>query len=284
MDFVKFILISCLIWLASCSGPAINRHPANQELHVVFDLDWTLVSPVENAITGKKIIQVGEESYRLHNGAVELLEKLFKTPGLKVSFFSGGPRERNIELLSKMELFNGNSNAHEMAYKVLSREDLTRLENIPESARFSEKYKKDLTKISSNLENIVMIEDNPYFALNPEHSKSFLHLGETYKYFESYEEAQSAIKKLKNPTKVELSYYPKNWISWKVNYDRLQLIQHSIEEVLNGKNGNLSFRTGLIGKWSQTGLNLRKPNWTLIMNTFDKSVQCEDLLKGVLSL
>jgi len=284
MDSAKFIFILCLLWFASCSGPSKYRRPANQDLHIVFDLDWTLVSPIENASTGKNIIRVGDESYRLHNGAIELLEKLFKTPGLKISFFSGGPRERNIELLSKIELYQGRGNAHEMAFKILSKEDLTRLEDVPETARFSEKFKKDLTKISSNLENVVMIEDNPYFALNPEHSKSFLYLGDTYKYFESFEESQIALKKLTNPTEIELSYYPKNWAEWKINYDRLQLVQNSIEDAMTRGNNNPSFRTELVKKWSQTGLNLYQPNWKLIMNSFDKSVQCDDLLRSVLAL
>lgn len=278
MNYLRLLLTLTLFSLLACSVTVPNRYPSSKEIHIILDLDWTIVSPVENVLTGKNIISVEGELYRLHEGAKELLEQLFRTPGVKVSFFSGGSRERNFQLLSQLKLFDGNENAYSRAYKVLSKDDLTRLESVPETARFSEKFKKDISKISKDLDNIIIIEDNPFFAINKEQSKSFLFLGQTYKYFESFEESQLAMKNLKNPTEQELKYYPRNWIEWKLNRDRLKILHQTLNESLERKGSVNSFSKQVMTNWSRFGLNNNNPRWDLLSEHLDESNQCSNLM------
>lgn len=176
MRLFKFILLflfvsSCTLYETNFSDevPPSTRNLASipsKEAHIVFDLDWTLVTPLKQGSekpflhTGRVFVVEGHP-YLLKEGMVAILEaSLLK--GMKVSFFSGGKRSRNISLLKMIKLSNGKS-LFDVAYKVLSFSDLSEVSPDPQ-LRFSERYKKDLSKIHPELENIIFIEDIPHFA------------------------------------------------------------------------------------------------------------------------
>tara|TARA_R110000868_G_scaffold75979_7_gene218918 strand:- start:7025 stop:7780 length:756 start_codon:yes stop_codon:yes gene_type:complete len=141
----------------------VLRAPASGGLkHVVFDLDGTLVESLGHNIPGDIVLESGE-AYHVFPHARELVEKVWKS-GAKVHFYSGGPNERNLDLLSKLKLSNGQSFT-EIASSILGREDLIDLGEHVEGEYFTDRYRKDLTKIG-DLESLIIVEDNKFFPLD----------------------------------------------------------------------------------------------------------------------
>lgn len=154
----------------------------DQKLYLVLDIDWTLVTPLNNEqayyfIGDKRLLQVGDEYYLLKEGARELLETAFADPKIEVSFFSGGGHQRNEKLLKSLYLTNGRT-AWEESYRVLSRRDLT-VVSQDQSLRFSERFKKDIRKVHPDLTRVLLIEDLAHFALG-DGVDNTLWLGQTY--------------------------------------------------------------------------------------------------------
>lgn len=203
-----FFLIT-ILFLISCQTNLVKSRylasPSNR--HVVLDIDWTIVASEK-------------EEYRLNDGVREYIEYLIEKD-VKISFFSGGDRERNIKLLKEIKLKNGKS-FFDVAYKIKSKEDLTTIPNAIENARFSERFKKDLTLIDLKLENVVLIEDNPQFYLDETQKKNLFWLGKTFNHYETYNEVKTARKKL---TGKDLDYVPKSYEEWFVARKKFLLVK-----------------------------------------------------------
>jgi len=222
-----FFILS-ILFLFSCG--TITRFPQSEsthsDLHVVFDIDWTIVSNYESEVG--KLSKAGEgallyvegKPYIVRDHTVTLIENLL-AKNINISFFSGGTKSRNEELLSKILLSDGRS-LKDIAYKVKSFEDLTKVPNVLETARFQERFKKDLTKIADDLSKVIIIDDAFNFYVNEEQKKNRLFLGPTYKYFEEYE----SIGKLSG------EYIPKSYDEWLFDRDKFKIIQNLIEEAL----------------------------------------------------
>lgn len=189
--FLGLMLLS--LGVTSCKKGSIKSYqPKNDPyrevssekdpLHLVLDIDWTLVIPLteeqaKHFSGDKRLLIVGEETYLLKEGARELLEVAFNHPQIKVSFFSGGGKHRNRTLLKSL-LFRDGSNALEKSYKVLSKEDLT-VVSTDQRLRFSERFKKDMRKVHPDLDRVLLIEDLAHFALG-EGQENTLWLGKTF--------------------------------------------------------------------------------------------------------
>lgn len=189
---INYLFLLCLVCGTVVSCGHLNhpkQHPQRQvastideKFHLIFDIDWTLVVPltekqakvVENH---PNLIKVFNESYLLKEGAREVLDQAFSNKNLAVSFFSGGRQKRNDELLKQIHFPDGKS-AFDKAYKILSRDDLTVLSEDT-SLRFSQRYKKDIGKISPNIRRALLIEDIEHFALGAGENQT-LWLGRTY--------------------------------------------------------------------------------------------------------
>lgn len=250
---------------------APERNIASNKIHhIVFDIDWTLVSPVEDPERASNVIQVFGEKYRLHDYARELLLKLHKSGKYHISFFSGGESSRNLELLQKIKI-DENLSAADIAYKILSKEDLTEVEGVGDHARFSERYKKDISKIDKNISNIIMIDDNQFFALNKEQSKRFLYLGETFKYFETFEYAETSKNKFKGPPD-EIKYFPKSYREWELNKKRLGLISEFLEKNFEA----------VLTDWQSTGIPEHKVQWSKVQPLVPEQNDCLQSIKLVL--
>lgn len=97
-------------------------------IDIVFDIDWTLVYPVNDLseITNtSRLYHLNGEYYRLADGAEEIIDDLIKNKNVRISFFSGGLEKRNIDLLKSIMLPNSNKSLYEISHKVLSKKDLS---------------------------------------------------------------------------------------------------------------------------------------------------------------
>ncbi|WP_127716209.1 NIF family HAD-type phosphatase [Halobacteriovorax sp. HLS] len=171
---VKLYLFILIFMVASCASN--SRVPAQLDpVDIVFDLDWTLIKQLKRGenLEGENIIHYQDEVYRLNDGAIELLEYLSSRPDVRISYYSGGQSARNIEVLKQINILK--SNAYILAYKVLSREDLEVI-STDESLAFTDRFKKNLKLVNSDLSSLVHIDDDIRFASNETQSRNFLWL------------------------------------------------------------------------------------------------------------
>jgi hypothetical protein len=113
---------------------------------------------------GMAVIAKNHEQYRIFDGLVALMEKLKVEHALghvRVSFFSGGSVVRNKAILSAIKLGDGSSLSDLAGPRILGRPSLVATGG---EGRFSERYKKDLSVINSNLDDVVLIDDVKGFA------------------------------------------------------------------------------------------------------------------------
>lgn len=204
---LKLVLLSILSLL-------INTARAELPMDVVFDLDQTLATLIHeepsgdwlarspNSSDGLVTINYQDDSpqtskYRVYEGVPELLQKLkeLQSKGIvRVSFFSGGKRSRNMALLEAIKLPDGTS-ARELAMpsdsptRIFNGEHLVRT-NAPEKNWFRDKYKKDLTLINSELDDVIIIDDIKDFV--PEEQKrNVLWIDDSFPYPERSREVLS---------------------------------------------------------------------------------------------
>jgi hypothetical protein len=219
-------LFFTLLFFVGCSS--INTGPSRfisseKTIDVVFDIDWTIVSDYEPEFSkapASKIFEADTGSYVLRDGVTELIEYLL-SENIRVSFFSGGVEKRNNELLSKILLSDGRS-LLDIAYKVKSKPDLTTVPDIPETAKFSEKFKKDLTKINPDLQSIILLDDNYRFYASPEQKPNLIFFGPTYKYFDEYGDCKQYTGQ----------YKPQSFEQWNVDRKKMYIIKNHIERSL----------------------------------------------------
>jgi hypothetical protein len=229
---IGLILLTCWPMPVRAEGPG-----AAPLRHIVWDLDWTLLDP---EVPGTKIdpsrtIQVGGERYRLVDWVREGLTKLANRPGVKLSFFSGGTALRNVDALKAIPLTDGSGRSlYDVAYRVLSIDDLTPVPHPPQ-AKFSERQKKDISKVSSDLANTVLVEDTEHFAM-PNQRANTLWVQQTYNVYETYPEARAAREAGTDPR-----YVPESAVEWYRNRNRIagafEILNEALDESDAGKVG-----------------------------------------------
>ena len=217
---MNHLILLVLFILTSCSQ--LTRMPSQlqSDKHVVFDIDWTIVAEVKNPskelIASKKLLLVEDHYYIAHNGLQDLIVQILNKKDVNISFFSGGKKSRNAELLSKIKLSDGRSFS-EIAYKILSSEDLVKVEGALENAPFAERYKKNLQLVSKNLDQLIMFDDTIDFVLegNSSQKNHVFHMGVAFEHFESFKEAEGLSGK----------YIPKTYDQWLLNNNRLVILK-----------------------------------------------------------
>lgn len=190
--------------------------------HVVFDLDWTLFSEFDPKVIKpdpRRVFVVEGKSYYLTPYAEELIRFLNEAK-IKVSFFSGGGESRNLGLLEKTKLKDGRS-FQSIAHKILSKSDLTAM-SADETLSFSDRFKKDLTRVTDNLEMIILVEDNKNFALDSLQSRNIFWLGPTYQ----------VLTKMEDVELVEPHYLPPTKEAWDLANHKLLIIKEAIREAM----------------------------------------------------
>lgn len=159
--------------------------PVYAQIDIVFDMDWTLFYALpESSPVSDRVYQVGNERYRLADGAEEIIEKWYRHPDFRVSFYSGGSYERNKALLQQVFLPDSDISLFQVAHQIKSNEDLVRLSSN-EKLHFWERFKKDLALINPDLDNIVIIEDLQKFVLKEQENNVYW-LGKTFDFAETY--------------------------------------------------------------------------------------------------
>lgn len=165
-------------------APALAKGPV---FDVVFDLDWTLFYPSKTG-GGKDSVRVGEDSYRLADGVVQVIAQLHKD-GHRVSLFSGGLEGRN-RILAQFLLEKMKARGVEgfSFYKVLSAQDLRPRPGAASDARFAERFMKDLSLVNPDLKHVVLVDDMAKFSVLGQ-EKNMYFLGQTYTFYENYDPA-----------------------------------------------------------------------------------------------
>jgi hypothetical protein len=201
-----------------------QRAPASsQTIDIVFDLDWTLIKQLKRGekLTGDNILYYQDEVYRLNDGALELLEYLNSKKNIRVSFFSGGGKFRNEAVLKKMKV--GKGSAFDMAHKILSKDDLE-VRSQDTSLTFTDRYKKNLLKVNSDLSNVLIIDDDIRFAANADQERNFLFLENVKYHFESPSDIHFGGGQFDPKTKAEW-FFDKNKI-----YIVSDILENSLDE------------------------------------------------------
>lgn len=268
---MKHLVLIFLFILTSCSQ--LTRLPSQlqQDKHVVFDIDWTIVAevkhPSKELVASKKLLFVENHYYIAHNGLRELVEEILNKKDVRISFFSGGKKSRNAELLSKIKLSDGRSLA-DIAYKVLSSEDLVKVEGALENAPFAERFKKNLLLVSKNLDQLIMFDDTTDFVLEgvtPQKNYVF-HMGVAFEHFESFTETEGLAGK----------YIPKTFEQWLLNNNRLVILRGAFldayeESVRDG----VTFSEAM--KRKEKLLDLQSHEWNIYSESYFKKKSLKNL-------
>jgi len=233
MKLLRLFLI--FILLISCSRTVI-RSPANEisdgAINLVFDIDYTIVQPATD-LKDPDVIKVGDEFYKVNNWSREIIESLSRHSNVRISFFSGGKKDRNIKLLKKIKVNNGQS-LFELTSDVFSFSDL---HEVSKEGRFSERLKKDLGKLGFDLDRTILIDDNAMFAYDGQ-EKNMLWLGKTYHHYEDFQKSYSDIGKVG----VLQEFIPSNFQEWFLARNKLKFVYELIEDAITAeKNGNEDF-------------------------------------------
>ncbi|MGZ3789383.1 MAG: hypothetical protein ACXVLQ_12720 [Bacteriovorax sp.] len=279
---IRLFLLAIIFSLISCAQ--LVRNPASQSdlKHIVFDIDWTITSEVDVNFEGPRTIDVEGKKYFVHDGIEDLIEELLKRKDVKISFFSGGGLSRNHELLSKIKLRDGRS-LEEIAYKILNRDDLTINPGALETDRFFVRFKKDLTKVSPDLENLVMIDDTEHFVLDPLQEEHVLTLGKTFKHFDHFEDAKEATG----------PYVPRSIGEWGLARKKLYVVGGALDTALkecdeNGTSLSKALRNEAQklnfenGEWNEYSLKMYRISQRFSTINVDRSSSCFELVAPLL--
>lgn len=184
------------VWLVFLCLKISFSHAFENEIRpidVVFDIDWTLVSPLADSYQGSEIrvFTVEGKRYRLADGVEEILNRLRSYPEVRISFFTGGMPSRTDKLLRRIILDSiSGLTAYDIAHQKFSFHDLTDVSGGAKSVeklKFSERYVKDLAIHFSDLDRTILLDDVSEFV--PELQKqSLLWISPTYDFYESYVE------------------------------------------------------------------------------------------------
>ncbi len=285
---MKCVILFLFSFLISCSQ--IARKPAEiaDVKHLVLDIDWTIVTEVKDPLMkvnpASRLIEVGGVKYFINEGLEELIEEALSHPDIRLSFYSGGKRERNFELLSRIKLKNGKS-LKDVAINIFSGEELVRNEMAPEKASFSQRLKKDLTLISKNLKDIIMLDDTPDFVLDTleKQSDSVFFIGKAFEYFDSFEDIKGKSGE----------YVPESYTAWLLNRKKLYILKEAFKEsYLEASRGENSLLEGM--KKREKLLDLKSHKWNVYsralyskaMKSLDKkpTLNCIDLASQLVTL
>lgn len=163
-------------------------------VNVVLDIDGTLASTQAHSVaqvaffqTHGAVFKTLVKTYYIFPGVIELIQLLFQTPNLRVSFFSAGTEARNVPFVENLLTHAlGPSKYAEIRYQVsvLSRHDLTPSEEEAKkkhSASFGLQvgtHFKDLSKTlraGESLENTIIVENEETY-IAPGQARNWLYV------------------------------------------------------------------------------------------------------------
>lgn len=264
---MKWTLFLFIFILVSCAQLGL-RGPAGKtpERHIVFDIDWTIVSEIKNPtpviLKNPRVIDVHGSYYFVNEGLEEFMADILSHPEIRISFYSGGKAVRNQELLSKIKLKNGKS-LLEISYKVLGSDELVLVEALP-GARFAERFKKDLTKISKDLDQLIMLDDTMNFVVDSSDNQNehVFFIGKAFEYFENFKDAEG----------MSGEYIPHTYDEWFLNRKKLNVLNAVFKEAYaESVESGISFSEAM--KKREVMLNLNDNEWNSYVSSYYKKFQ-----------
>ena len=257
---MKYILITLIFIVTSCSH--LESFFGAGSKHLVFDIDWTIVSEVKGfdpeVASSGKLITVEGHNYIANPGLAQLIEEILSKGDVKISFFSGGKRSRNTEILSKIKLRDGRS-LRDIAYKILSNEELIKMKGVPEDAPFSKRYKKDLTLISKNLDQLIMLDDTSDFVIEENQKRHVFFIGSSFEYFSDFKKSVGLSGK----------YIPKNQEEWLLDHSKLIILKGAFSDAYDESvKAKISFSKAM--KKRETLLDLDSHKWNIYSKAYYK--------------
>jgi hypothetical protein len=223
------------------------------QYHVVFDIDETLFYTYVDETTPGAFKLADGDYYVPTKWAREVITALYEDPRVRISFYSGGGNERNIKLLNQFKLVDSEQTYADIAYKILGKNDLAEINPKPNSEYFPDLYKKDLRRITLDLENVILVEDIKDFVI-PSQRQNVLWNGLTFYYNKSFKEVKEKLGKGLT------DYMPSNHLEWYAERHRLALAYEyilramdkadndgftfveALDKVMTGKSGKTLFR------------------------------------------
>ncbi len=210
-------LIIAFLSLHSTLAQAQSQAPP---LDIVFDLDWTLVNETNSKMASavpENILNFDGHIYRFSDHTVDVLIALHKEPGVRISFFSGGPANRNQEIVRVLyeQIYKANPASNFKPYKILSSHDMTTISHN-ETLPFRERYRKNLAQ-HFNLNRTILVDDTKDFTLNGQ-ERNQLWLGKTYNDRPLFE-----LKELENVN--DAKYSAPDFKEWKRDRNKLLAIK-----------------------------------------------------------
>jgi hypothetical protein len=150
--------------------------------------------------------------YRFTDGTREFLSALVAIPEVRVSIYTGGPADRTEAILKKIQLAGGRS-AFESVFKMLSFDDLVKMPNQSSEARFKDKYKKDLHRVSgSDLSQSILVDDMADL-IYPGQESHVLFLQRTFIYVDEQDHDQQTTHPY-HPPDPESGALERNKLAW----------------------------------------------------------------------
>ena len=265
---MKCLLFLIILTTFSCTRFA-ERSPADKkvERHIVFDIDWTIANEIKKPtlrdLNNPRVIEVEGIYYFISDGLEEFIEVILSHKEMKISFYSGGSESRNLKLLAKIKLKSGKS-LYDMAFKVLSKKDMVEIPNVPENAKFSERFKKDLIRVSENLDELVMFDDVVNFVVdnNTNQNEHVFFIGKAYEYFENFNDTMAK----------HGEYVPRSFEQWSLQRSRLIVLNGVFREAYEK-----SLSTGMplseVMKKYEEVLNLKGQEWNIHSKRLFKKIR-----------
>lgn len=188
--------------------------------HVVLDLDWTLFYKVNPHTQGQEVENIVEaegEFYRLADFGAEFIAALHRL-GVRVSTFSGGTTLRNMLLVDFLNKKVREQKAKNFSfYKVLNKDDMTRLANAIPTTRFVDAYRKDLTRIIADdlkylsieeaMNRVLLLDDVAKFAMTYQEG-NLLHLTPSFEDILNFDMVKLF------PKNTDPTFLPKSFSEW----------------------------------------------------------------------
>lgn len=233
---MKYLVSILLIFiLFACSRQDYKRFPAGEEdfVHIVLDIDWTIVAQIHGDASGiadSNLVRVGDETYRVKDWAREFVTALNNNPKVKISFFSGGGEPRNLDLLGKIKLMDGSGRSFlDISNKVLSYHHLTEVpEHLRTGERFSDRWKKDLSKLGFVEGKTMMVDDNYRFAVDEVQQRHYLWLGPTFNHYERFQDIPTGALSAE-----EARFVPTSMDQWLLGRNKLAVIWDVLDDSID---------------------------------------------------
>lgn len=233
LRYARLTILSTLMTAVLLFSPVLWAQLTSSQtettLDVVFDIDWTLVNSTTEkmaAADSKGIIKIDRTFYRLSDHALEVLMALHKTPGVRVSFFSGGSTERNQKLL-QIVYERLNKEAHPSQFQphlILSVDHIKQVSQSPD-LKFSERLKKDLSPYF-DLKRVLLFDDVKDFFY-PGQEKNLIWVGKTYN-----DRVRFDLAHLESQSEKDKPYSAPNYNEWNRDRNRLLRVLDIVQESL----------------------------------------------------